>query len=62
MVKPVERKELAQQSVASKSISINLGCKIFVVSESCDRYQAKLRNENAEITNKLIDLTETDLT
>ncbi|GAA4877755.1 hypothetical protein GCM10023333_08750 [Ferrimonas pelagia] len=58
MVKPFERRELAQQSVAIHGISIRFACRAFSVSECCYRYQPKLRDENTEISDWLIKLTE----
>ncbi|BDM64003.1 transposase [Shewanella sp. NFH-SH190041] len=57
MVKPSERRVLAQQSVAASDISIRMACRIFSVSETCYRYQSVLRDENADIANWLIQLT-----
>ena len=56
-MKPCERRELAQQSVAIHGISIRFACRAFSVSESCYRYQPKLQDENAEIADWLITLT-----
>ena len=57
MVKPSQRKEMAQAAVVNKAISIRLACSIFVVSETCYRYQAKLSSENALIADWLVRLT-----
>jgi putative transposase len=57
VVKPSQRKEMAQAAVANKAISIRLACSIFVVSETCYRYQAKLSSENALIADLLVRLT-----
>jgi putative transposase len=48
---------MAQAAVANKAISIRLACSIFVVSETCYRYQAKLSSENALIADLLVRLT-----
>lgn len=58
MVKPSQRKEMAQAVVAEKGIGIRMACIAFSVSESCYRYQAKLVSENSDIANWLIYLTE----
>ncbi|SDX65729.1 putative transposase [Marinobacter mobilis] len=58
MVKPSLRKEMAQQAVANRQVSIRLACAAFSVSESCYRYQALLNDENAEIAERLVELTE----
>lgn len=58
MVKPSQRKEMAQQAVATQGSSIRLACVAFGISESCYRYQPQLDSENAEIADWLIKLTE----
>lgn len=57
MVTPSQWRQLALQSVANRNISIRLACRIFMVSETCYRYQPKLCNENAEIAQCLVKLT-----
>ena len=57
MVKPSQRKEMAQAAVSNKAISVRLACQIFVVSETCYRYQPKLGGENAVIADLLVRLT-----
>lgn len=49
---------MAQQAVAYHAISIRLACKAFSISETCYRYQAKLKHENEIIAHHLIELTE----
>jgi len=49
---------MAKASVEIKQVSISLACRIFVVSETCYRYQAKLTDENALIADWLIRLTD----
>jgi len=49
---------MAQKAVTDKGISIRMSCWIFSISETCYRYQAKLSNENAEIADWLIRLTD----
>lgn len=49
---------MAQQAVATYAISIRLACTTFDISETCYRYQAKLKDDNALIAQQLIDLTE----
>ena len=58
MVKPSQRKEMAQQAVATNGVSVRLACTAFKISETCYRYQAALSDENAEIADWLIKLTE----
>ena len=55
---PCERRQLAQQSVAQHSISIRFACCIFAISETCYRYKAKLADDNTEIAQWLIQLTD----
>lgn len=58
MVAPRHRRELAQQAVAAQDVSIRLACEAFGISETCYRYQAKLSDENAEIADWLLRLTQ----
>lgn len=57
MVKPRSRKALASQAVNQRAVSIRLACEAFGISETCYRYQAILRDENAEIADWLLRLT-----
>ena len=57
MVKPSRRREMAQDAVRSGRCSIKLACLAFRVSLTCYRYQPRLAPENAEIADKLIQLT-----
>ncbi len=57
MVKPRERRCMAQESVARHSISIRKACYCFLISETCYRYQPKQASENDEIAQWLIQLT-----
>ena len=57
MVKPSRRKEMAQQIVADRGISVRVACAAFGISQSCYRYQPILSNENEEIADKLVQLT-----
>ena len=57
MVKPSQRREMAQEAVSRGRASIRLACLIFVVSETCYRYQPKLSRENEKIAGWLIRLT-----
>ena len=58
MLRPSRRREMAQDAVADKNVSISLACAAFGISESCYRYEAKLRHENDEIADWLIRLTD----
>jgi putative transposase len=57
MVKPSRRREMAQQAVADRRLSIRAACAAFSISETCYRYQPKLSDENAEIADWLVRLT-----
>lgn len=57
MVKPSERRTMAKEAVTQKAISIRLASLVFVISETCYRYQAKLNAENEMIADWLIRLT-----
>ena len=48
---------MAQEAVSRGRVSIRLACCIFVVSETCYRYQPKLSRENEQIADWLIRLT-----
>lgn len=54
MVKPSRRKEMAQRASKQYGTSTRIACKIFSISETCYRYQAKLNDENAEIADWLL--------
>lgn len=57
MVRPSRRKEMAQKAVEQRGVSVRLACRMFNVSESCYRYQAKLRAEDDVIADWLVPLT-----
>ena len=57
MVKPSRRREMAQRAVAEHSVSVRVACQAFGVSETCYRYQAKLKTQNDEIAEHLLRLT-----
>lgn len=48
---------MAQNVVATKQISIRRACRLFTVSETCYRYQAKLSDDNAIVADWLLRLT-----
>ena len=54
MTRPSQRREMAQQAVDMKQVSIALACRAFGISESCYRYERKLSDENAEIADWLV--------
>jgi len=61
-VKPSRRKEMAQQAVKQREVSIRLACEAFTISETCYRYQARSSGDNAFIANWLLRLTTTHRT
>ena len=48
---------MAVHAVAQRGVSIALACRTFQISETCDRYERKLGDENAEIAEWLVKLT-----
>ena len=48
---------MAQKAVEQRGVSVRLACRMFNVSESCYRYQAKLRAEDDVIADWLVRLT-----
>ena len=60
MVRPSQRKEMAQRVVTARCISIRLAGQAFGISETCYRYQAKLSGDNALIADWLLRLTTTN--
>ncbi|EFB4347029.1 IS3 family transposase [Escherichia coli] len=58
VVKPSSRKQMAQEAVRSRNISVRFACQVFVVSESCYRYQPELNEENAVIADWLLRITD----
>src|SRR6056297_2486425 len=50
---------MARWAVDQKQISIRLACATFSISQTCYRYQPRLSDENAEIADWLLRLTDT---
>jgi len=48
---------MARKAVGAGPCNIQLACHTFSISETCYRYQAKLKHENAEIADWLVRLT-----
>ena len=48
---------MAEEAVSRHGVSIALTCRTFQISETCYRYERKLRDENAEIADWLVRLT-----
>ena len=49
---------MAKTAVERRAVSIALACRAFGVSETCYRYSPKLRDENEEIADLLVGLTD----
>jgi putative transposase len=60
MVKPSQRKQMAQWAVKDKAIAIRRACRLFEVSETCYRYQPRLSSDNELIADWLLRLTYTN--
>ena len=58
MTRPSQRREMAEKAVARHGVSIALACRAFGVSETCYRYSPKLKDENEEIADLLVGLTD----
>jgi putative transposase len=59
VVTPSRRREMAQQVVQSRGLSVRLASAAFGISETCYRYQPKRADENAAIADWLVRLTTT---
>ena len=49
---------MAQHAVANRNVTIRMACAAFCISETCYRYQPVNDDENAQIADLLVDLTE----
>lgn len=58
VVKPSLRKQMAQEAIRNRNISVRFACQLCVVSESCYRYQPKLSEKNSVIADWLIRITD----
>ena len=56
-MRPSFRREMAQQAVAVRGVSIALACRAFAISQRCYRYAPLLADENEMIEDWLIALT-----
>ena len=54
MVRPSQRREMAEWAVRYRSASIALACRAFSISETCYRYEPKLSDENELIADWLV--------
>lgn len=57
MVRPSQRREMAQAAVTDGRTTIRHACDTFAVSQTCYRYQPRLSAENEQIADWLIRLT-----
>ena len=57
MVKPCQRKPLAQRAVNERNVSIRTACHCFCISETCYRYRPVLSSDNTLIAGELLRLT-----
>lgn len=48
---------MALNALKFKQVSIALACHTFQINETCNRYERKLEDENAEIADWLLSLT-----
>lgn len=58
MVKPSDRKQVADWAISMKQMSIRKACELLNISERCYRYQPVLSDENEEIAEWLLHLTQ----
>ena len=49
---------MAKTAVEQRGISVRLACQAFCISETCYRYQPERSDENAEIGDWLVGLTQ----
>ena len=56
-MRPSFRREMAQQAVVARGVSIALACRAFAISQRCYRYVPLLADENEEIEDWLVALT-----
>ena len=59
MVKPSQRKEMAQRAKNHFNVSTRMAYHTFSISETCYRYQAKFSHKNEEIADWLLRLSVT---
>lgn len=57
MVRPSQRREMAQQAIQKHGVSIRQACQAFGISETGFRYEPRLSDENAYISDRLLELT-----
>lgn len=57
-MKPSRRKQMAQEAVRSRNVSVRFACQLFIVSESCYLYQPQRNEENDVIADWLLRITD----
>ena len=58
MTGPSQRREMAAIAVERRGVSIAMACRTFGVSETCFRYSPLLSDENEQIADLLVGLTD----
>ncbi len=58
MTRPSQRREMAENAVVRRGESLALACRTFGLSETCCRYSPQLKDENEEIADLLVGLTD----
>lgn len=56
-MKPSLRRQMAQDAVRSRNVSVRFACQLFAVSESCYRYQPRHYEDNEVIADWLLRIT-----
>jgi putative transposase len=59
MVRPAQRRALAQHAVQTKRTTIEHACRTFGISETCYRHQGGRPEADAEVADWLVRLTTT---
>ena len=59
MVRPAQRRALAQHTVQTKRTTIQHACRTYGISETCYRHQGRRVDEDAEVADWLVRLTTT---
>ncbi|KGG93857.1 integrase, partial [Comamonas thiooxydans] len=57
-VRPSRRREMAQQAVQHRGLTIRAACQAFQISQACYRYKAQRNTDNDEIAQWLLRLTD----
>ncbi|MCD8523080.1 MAG: IS3 family transposase [Saccharospirillaceae bacterium] len=59
LLKPSQRREMAQAVVRERGVSVRVACQCLGISETCYRYQKTLSGENQQVADWLLKLTAT---